>query len=902
MVSQRLYGLGLVLLVVSWILVPLPVEAATTPYVPIPILVDHFDGSLRASFIPNNGLPSGGRWTALQQGLVADNYGAQSPLATQIASVPHVGENVVLVTSFTINQVNPAEPYRIGVFGRGSPPGTGTSQWDIALSHGQLALINQGVGTPASIPFAISAGQTYDMVALINGTWVAAKVWLAGAPEPTAWTIAANFVNTGPFTTVGVVAANADVTFHAFGAYEAPPTLSVSPTQLSGVYQSGQAVSYLATVTPNAPNQGGSYDIQYQIVDAQGNQVQNGTVPVTLTPGQPVQVPLTLPISANGAYVVTFRLTTSPVSDESLTMSKARRRKEAATDGLSLSSLAAVLANPLQENTARLAVVPDATNLTTLAPDSAFGINGPGNGYGPITPSLESKWMNVYRLFKEQGVEWVRTQLLWNNIEPSPGVYTWNTTDGLVEAAHAAHENLLGLLDYWGRYANPFPVDGGPQVSFSTFLQDYDQYVQAVVSRYMPGGTLAQALGWHSYGITAWEIWNEPSQPAYWPSESPVQYAELVASATAAIHAVDPSAIVLAYAWQPSTLINTAGPLSFNGLSIHEYSGRAYPSLADFYETIANLRQLLTQNGVGSDPIWMTETGWSTQVVTPLQQAEYIERAAIESLAASLNKFFLFKWSYPALGYGELTANDGPLPSYAALAAVAHELAGFQPAAGLNPINMGAAIQAFAFQNGSTSLIALWSTSTSGRGSLTVNPAGANLITAANWMGNPIPPKNGTLTVPLTPEPVFLTGTLPPTVLEALVTTGTVNGIAPATVFIHPLSPNASGPLSIAVTVINNINVPEMGSLTLALPPGWIAEATDSEAPATPSNSPTAAFGPLEPGAAFTETFTVVQRPAGPPSPVTMTATASLTVSDHPVKITTSRSLTPPSDPDPASS
>jgi len=96
-------------------------------------------------------------------------------IENQTASVPNIGQNVVIDTSFTINQVDPEEYYRIGVFGRGSAPNTGVSQWDLVLDKGNLDLINQNVGTPAVVPFAVQAGQSYQMMMVIDGTWVGGK-------------------------------------------------------------------------------------------------------------------------------------------------------------------------------------------------------------------------------------------------------------------------------------------------------------------------------------------------------------------------------------------------------------------------------------------------------------------------------------------------------------------------------------------------------------------------------------------------------------------------------------------------------------------------------------------------------------------------------------------------------
>lgn len=846
MIKPHRVVLSLAIALLLWVASPALSYAATSGNPPTATISDNFSSGTLAPFVANNDMSPGGHWSVANDTLVATDYGLSHNLINQIASIPHTGRNVVLSTSFTINQLNVHQSYRIGVFGRGSAPKTGSSQWDIVLSNGNLDLINQFLGVPAKVPFPVQAGQSYDMVAVVDGTWVGAQVWPQGSPEPSQWTVSGTFTNTGEFTGVGVAAGNADVTFQDFAVYSAPPQLSLTSTQPSAIYQSGQPLTYTATVSANTSSQEEqSYAVDYALTTLGGATAAQGTIPLTIPSNGSTRFAISLPAQPNGYYHVTFSLTST-------------------TTGLPLTA-----ASPFESNTTSLAVVPNAASQSTLNSGSPFGINGPGNQYGPITPSLEQRWIHVDQLFKNQGIQWVRTQFLWNNVEPSPGVYTWNTSDGLVMASHSAAENILGLVDYAGNYANPFSGKGEHPVSFSTFVQDYDQYVQALVERYMPGGTLAQTMGWHNYGISTWEIWNEPSQKQYWPSQNPTQYAELVQSASAAIKAVDPTATVLAYDWQTPTLIQTAGPTSFTGLSIHEYP--AYPSESAFYDTIANLRQLLVQNGLGNDPIWMTETGWSTAHVTATQQAEYLQRAAIESLAASLNKFFMFDWSYPSSGYGELTKSLLPLPSYPALAAVADELNGYTPVAGMNPVSMGSAIRAFVFQNGSSSLVAVWSPKS--QGSLTLNSAGVN---AVDWMGNSINPTNSQLTVPLSGEPVFLKADLSPQELVTLIQGGIVTGIPAVSLDIQSVPQPASLP-PIHVTVTNQVSMTESGTLTLTLPSGWEAVPASNSSSSTPSPTPSVTFGPLNPGASLQETFNLVQFDASPSNqyPVTASATVS---------------------------
>ncbi len=743
MTKRQHWAIGLACSLLFWVAASGTGRAATIVYPSSPVLSDTFTSGTLAPFLANNGMNPGGDWSVANGGLVAADYGLTSHLPNQIASVPNTGKNVVVTTSFTINQLNTGQPYRIGVFGRGSDPTTGSSQWDIVLRDGQLSLINQGVAIPSALPFPVQAGQSYNMVAVIDGTWVGAQVWLQGTSQPSQWTIQGTFAPTGNFTGVGVAAGNADVTFHTFSVYEAPPTLSVSPMQSGAVYDSGQAVTYQAKLAANAAAEGGLYHVNYVIRNLGGTTVDQGSVPLHLPYGGSTKTTISLPAQQNGYYEATFSVSQDSSGPDRL-----------------------IAPATLQTSTTGMAVVPTAASPSALDASSRFGINGPGTQAAPITPRLEQRWSTVYNLLKEQGIQWVRTQFLWGDVQPSPGTYAWNTADGLVQAAHAAHENLLGLVDYAAPYANPFGT--GAQVSFSTFVQEYDQYIQALVQRYMPGGTLAQEMGWKNYGITAWEIWNEPSNPQYWGSQNPAQYAELVQSASAAVKAVDPSATVLAYNWQEPTLVQTDGLGSFTGVSIHVYPG--LPSQPAFYQTIADLRQFLVQNGIGNDPIWMTETGWSTHHVTRTQQAEYLQRAAIQSLAASLNKFFMFEWSDPVAGYGELSRALLPLPAFPAIAAVAHELNGYTPVPGLNPVSMGADVRAYVFQNGSESMVALWSPTA--QDNLTLN---SGTVNAVDWMGNPIAPTGAALTIPLDGQPVFLTADLSPQQLIGIVQGGTIS-------------------------------------------------------------------------------------------------------------------------------
>jgi hypothetical protein len=886
---------------------PSPTVSTGSLYPSTPLVSDSFTSGSLAPFVATKG----SNWSVSSGTLVGSNYGNTSvPIENQTASIPKVGENVVVDSTFTINQVDPSTYYRIGVFGRGSAPNTGVSQWDMVLDDGNLDLINQNVNTPASVPFAIEAGQSYQMMMVIDGDWVGGKIWLVGSTEPSQWTITGDFSNTGDFTSVGVASGHADVTFQNFDVYPAPPSLSVTPTDTSAVFPD-TAPSYTATVTANDPSEGGVYYVNYVETNLAGTTVDQGQVPVTVPEGQSATATVTVPKPSYGYYQMTFSLTNEltpltyvpqfPGTATNSAPPPATPPGPGLTpppghtlDLLPVPSAPSVVppsdlalsttTTPIDNSTTSMAAVPQAQDMGVLDSSSPFGINGPGT---PATPD-PAQWANVDQLLKEQGVQWIRTEFTWTKVEPEAGTFNWTPGDDLVEAGHQAQENLLGLVDYWGSYIK----DPYSAANFSADVQQYDAYLAALVKRYMPGGTLAQQEGWSHYGITAWEIWNEPSTAAFWGG-TVQQYAELVNSAAATIKAIEPNATILAYGWQPDVLV----PLSdgaFTGVSIHDYPGAAYPSEAEFYNGVENLRQLLTENGVGSDPIWMTENGWSTNSVTETQQAEYIVRAAIQSLAGSLNKYFMFEWQYPQEGYGELDASLLPLPAYPAMAGMTDMLNGYTPATSVNPIQMGTAVRAFAFQDGTRSLVALWSPTQTGTLTLPPGP-----VSAYDWMGNPIASQGPGLTVPLSGEPVYLVANMPPAALAKMVQDGTIKGIAPVSLTVGTLAGSLGSLPNLSVTVTNQLNQSESGTLSLTLPSGWeaapISTTAATYATTAATYTPSASFGPLAPSGSTTINFSLERFEANASNQYTVTASASVSGSGASTVVSTPVPGAPPS-------
>lgn len=233
------------------------------------------------------------------------------------------------------------------------------------------------------------------------------------------------------------------------------------------------------------------------------------------------------------------------------------------------------------------------------------------------------------------GAGWTRWPLYWNAVETSPGVYNWSGYDRLVSADLAAglrtNAILLGTPTFYGDSTSisglyePIFADGTDVPAFGKPINPgnkWAMYVHAAVSRYRPGGTLAQRSGWsYSEGVRVWEVWNEPDLDLFWQG-SVADYARLLKVAYMAIKQADNSAQVmfggLAYGepevndWLANTLRliqqdpdHTTYNWYFDLVGLHSYTDARRTGFV-----VSRVKTTLF--GFGLDrPVWLNETGLS---------------------------------------------------------------------------------------------------------------------------------------------------------------------------------------------------------------------------------------------------------------------------------------------------
>jgi hypothetical protein len=142
----------------------------------------------------------------------------------------------------------------------------------------------------------------------------------------------------------------------------------------------------------------------------------------------------------------------------------------------------------------------------------------------------------------------------------------------------------------------------------------YAAFCKALVLRYGPHGTFWKTFAGHPQPVTAWQIWNEPNVPAFWPPQPfAKRYVALLHAAHSAIRAADPHAkIVLAglanYSWaalRSIYRIHGARRL-FDVVGLHPYTKTPQGVV-----TILRLgRQVMRAAGDGAKPMIADEISW----------------------------------------------------------------------------------------------------------------------------------------------------------------------------------------------------------------------------------------------------------------------------------------------------
>ena len=262
-----------------------------------------------------------------------------------------------------------------------------------------------------------------------------------------------------------------------------------------------------------------------------------------------------------------------------------------------------------------------------------------------IYPDQPDRTEKIFSNLNELGAKLVRFNFFWSAIEPQPGQLNWTYYDAVVSYLHDKKINILSVLEgapQWAGQPGCNPILQ-PICTPRDHLPEYARFAARVVERYKPGGILAKQKNWNdNYGITHWQIWNEPNGRWSWyPAPNVNEYVAMLALANVEIRKVDPNAIIMYGGFTPEMgapdgfdvflegMYQRGAKSCFDTLSLHPYSGDDPPSVA-FKKFTPVIKNIAARYGDDGKPLWFTEFGgWNTNNDPQREkiQADYVEEA-----------------------------------------------------------------------------------------------------------------------------------------------------------------------------------------------------------------------------------------------------------------------------------
>jgi hypothetical protein len=260
-----------------------------------------------------------------------------------------------------------------------------------------------------------------------------------------------------------------------------------------------------------------------------------------------------------------------------------------------------------------------ATFLITLA--AAVAVAAPASAVETGVNETMNQNLPVGATAQGLGADWVRIWGTWEGAEPAPGALSQPYLDWLSAKIDDAKARGIKVLVVIGR--TPAWASGGHGgIAPPSDPARFGQFM----------GELARRLP----AVDAWEIWNEQDGHEFWlGGPNPALYTAMLKSAYPAIKASQPNDIVVTGGTIGNNmdyleeLYKSGAQGSFDAFGVHtdtacntndpDFIYRDEQGRVGRY-TFTGYREVhavMSRNGDGAKPIWMTELGWNTQSTAP---------------------------------------------------------------------------------------------------------------------------------------------------------------------------------------------------------------------------------------------------------------------------------------------
>jgi O-antigen ligase len=248
--------------------------------------------------------------------------------------------------------------------------------------------------------------------------------------------------------------------------------------------------------------------------------------------------------------------------------------------------------------------------------ETAFGVNVALEQYA------DDDLTRALTLIRDSGLSYVRQFFYWNDLEPRPNEFVWDTADRLIARASAFDLHIVAVIvttPSWARHPGEADLLYAPPAN----PDDYARFVAAFVQRY---GDRVRYI----------QIWDNPNVHPFWGRRNadPFDYAALLRAAATRARAANPQVKILSAGLAPSRELIRGHPdysdvLFLRGL--YEIGAQNYFDIVgakpygmwsgpddrrvdkevfNFSRAIL-LRDEMLAYGDASKPIWAVEFGWN---------------------------------------------------------------------------------------------------------------------------------------------------------------------------------------------------------------------------------------------------------------------------------------------------
>ncbi|MCE5216339.1 hypothetical protein LLH03_04815 [bacterium] len=350
------------------------------------------------------------------------------------------------------------------------------------------------------------------------------------------------------------------------------------------------------------------------------------------------------------------------------------------------------------------------------------------------------------QILRIAGVGWARDRFSWGGTEPQKGVIDYQQYDPCAEAyakAGVRHYSLFHDTPGWTRGNNPATKN-------PTDLREVYAFTKRLAQHYKGR-------------VRAWEIWNEPDIPHFWPDLGDT-LAGLQKAAYLGFKAGDPDLMILqssfcrGYCNFDECLMEAGAKDYFDIFNWHVYAPpEGYPRVLGQY------LELLDRYGCADRPVWLSEAGIRVEATEPggelnaaaeRAQAEFVPKCFAYSLAAGTDRAFFFIYPYyleRGVQFGSMRRDLSPRPGFIAIAA-AVDLLGEAKYLGQYPLEKASAL---AFETPRGKVLVVWSEKPQ-----TVEFAAPATVKVADLFGRETNPalSEGKLNLTAGPAPQYVIG------------------------------------------------------------------------------------------------------------------------------------------------